>query len=83
MWQAVWSHRAAVEIDSLTPQVRDRIMDAVDRFARTGHGDVKALKGPGRLLRLRVGDWRVIFTSDTSHQTLYIASLHSRATAYR
>jgi mRNA interferase RelE/StbE len=30
-------------------------------FAQTGAGDVKALKGaPG--MRLRAGDWRVLFT---------------------
>jgi mRNA interferase RelE/StbE len=32
-------------------------------FATTGHGDVKRLKGRDGV-RLRVGDWRVIFYED-------------------
>jgi mRNA interferase RelE/StbE len=44
----------------LTEQVRRRLDVRLTEFATTGRGDVKRLKGR-RGLRLRVGDWRVIF----------------------
>ena len=38
----------------------DRIMAKIERYAATGEGDTKALKGSASL-RLRVGAFRVIF----------------------
>jgi mRNA interferase RelE/StbE len=45
----------------LTATTRTQIDLKLKAFAETGFGDVKALKGaPG--MRLRSGDWRVLFT---------------------
>ncbi len=45
----------------LTAATRAQIDAKLRVFAESGVGDVKALKGaPG--LRLRAGDWRVLFT---------------------
>lgn len=45
----------------LAASTRAQIDLKLQTFARTGAGDVKALKGaPG--MRLRAGDWRVLFT---------------------
>jgi mRNA interferase RelE/StbE len=45
----------------LTATTRVQIDLKLKTFAETGVGDVKALKGtPG--MRLRSGDWRVLFT---------------------
>lgn len=45
----------------LTAATRVQIDLKLQGFATTGAGDAKALKGaPG--MRLRVGDWRVLFT---------------------
>jgi mRNA interferase RelE/StbE len=44
----------------LTTQIRRRIDVRLTEFAASGKGDVKRLKGR-QGLRLRVGDWRVIF----------------------
>jgi mRNA interferase RelE/StbE len=42
-----------------------RIKSGIERYAETGEGDVKALKAVSlnneRALRLRIGDYRVIF----------------------
>jgi len=41
---------------------RSRIRQALERYAATGYGDVKALRGEFHgLYRLRVGKWRVFF----------------------
>ncbi|MDD1536232.1 plasmid stabilization protein [Bradyrhizobium sp. WBOS4] len=45
----------------LTAATRAQIDLKLQAFAQSGGGDVKALKGaPG--MRLRAGDWRVLFT---------------------
>jgi mRNA-degrading endonuclease RelE of RelBE toxin-antitoxin system len=59
-----------------------RIFAALHRFAETGEGDVKKLKGESSELRLRVGDYRVRFT-DEPHGILRIHSVRHRKTAYR
>ena len=47
----------------LSPDVRGRTDKRLTELATTGHGDVKRLKGRAGM-RLRVGDWRVIFYED-------------------
>lgn len=60
-----------------------RILTALDRFARTGEGDVKRLQNvePPEL-RLRVGDYRVRLSED-SPGTLFVHSVLHRSAAYR
>jgi mRNA interferase RelE/StbE len=50
---------ATVQWLKLAANIRQRINIRLEQFA-TGHGDIKRLKGRTGL-RLRVGDWRVIF----------------------
>ncbi|MEI9903979.1 MAG: type II toxin-antitoxin system RelE/ParE family toxin [Asticcacaulis sp.] len=59
----IYEPRADKALSSLTPLVRMRVEDGIMRYAITGHGDVKAMKGRP-VLRLRIGDYRVIFTED-------------------
>lgn len=44
----------------LSVDIRRRLDAKLAAFARTGHGDVKRLRGREGA-RLRVGDWRLIF----------------------
>lgn len=48
---------------NLCMAARARIRKRLDIFAATGLGDVKVLKGRSGM-RLRVGEWRVIFYED-------------------
>ena len=77
----------------ITPQARTgvrridretamRILAALDRFARTGEGDIKMLQGDSGELRLRVGDYRVRFAEEPPGTILVHAVLH-RSEAYR
>ena len=61
-----WERRAAKERDDLDWTIRERILDAIERFASTGQGDVKKLAGRPGEFRMRVGDWRIIFCADAS-----------------
>jgi mRNA interferase RelE/StbE len=58
-----WTHRASKDLARLDRQTQRRIVAAVERFAQTGHGDVKRLSGlEEEIFRLRVGDWRILFS---------------------
>jgi mRNA interferase RelE/StbE len=63
----------------LSPEVRRRIDRRLIEFAVTGHGDVKRLKGRAGM-RLRVGDWRVIFYEDQG--TIVVAAAGHRRDIY-
>jgi mRNA interferase RelE/StbE len=52
---------AARQWRKLTATTRAQLDQKLAAFAETGVGDVKALKGASGM-RLRSGDWRVVFT---------------------
>ena len=57
-----YTDKAARDLENLPRKDRQRILDALDRFAVSGVGDVRALGGRWRgRFRLRVGDLRAIF----------------------
>jgi mRNA interferase RelE/StbE len=60
----------------LSPAVRARLRKRLETFAATGQGDIKALKGRSGM-RLRVGDWRVIFYVD-GDTIVVVAAGHRR-----
>lgn len=51
---------ATRQLRKLPAEIRERVIEKIQRYAESGAGDVKALVGqPGA--RLRVGDYRIIF----------------------
>jgi len=59
-----------------------RIFEGVLRFAQTGSGDVTALHGDmAGAFRLRLGDYRVLFT--LGQDTMRIFDVRHRSEAYR
>jgi mRNA interferase RelE/StbE len=75
-----WEPPAVKDNERHGRAVARRIVEAVERFATTGHGDVKRLKGREGY-RLRVGDWRVLFLMDG--ETITITRVRPRGGAYR
>ena len=70
-WRIDWRSRAQSDLAALTPPVRRRVLDAINRLAETGYGNVRQLQGRGDPeCRLRVGDWRVILTFGYSQHVL-------------
>ena len=60
----VWDRVAIRDLAAIARSDRrqaDRIEAAAEQLAATGHGDVVKLSGSDTY-RLRVGDWRVIFS---------------------
>jgi mRNA interferase RelE/StbE len=78
----IWSERARADIRRLDRDAAMRVFTALHRFVKTGHGDIKTLKGDAAELRLRVGDYRVRFTEEPG-DILRIHSVRHRKDAYR
>jgi mRNA interferase RelE/StbE len=70
------------ELDRMDRSDAERILHALELFAATGHGDIKALKGAlkGRY-RLRVGKWRAFFGLDQP-STIVVSNIDNRGQSY-
>jgi len=82
-WDIFWSGPARRDLRRLGREDAVRVLDAPDRFAASGHGDVRPLQGHERRWRLRVGAVRVIFTYDEEAGLLRIVRTLPRGWAYR
>ena len=82
-WSVRWQPAARRDLSRLDAQIQERILDAVERFAATGHGDVIRLQDvrPPEW-RLRVGGWRVRFSRQDSEHVLDILRVLPRGKAY-
>jgi mRNA interferase RelE/StbE len=77
-----WSEDARADVLRIDRKMAMRILTTIHRFAESGEGDVKELKGQSGELRLRVGDYRVRFTNDVD-DTIRIHAVRHRREAYR
>jgi mRNA interferase RelE/StbE len=77
----LFSAPARADVRRLDRETAMRILTALHRFAESGVGDVKRLKGETEELRLRVGDYRVRFTEESD--TLSVDRVLHRREAYR
>lgn len=84
--RAEWAPRALDDLVSIARTDRrqaTRIEVAFERFAETGYGDALKLAGEGGLYRLRVGDWRVIFSYEDGGLVVLALRVLNRRDAYR
>jgi mRNA interferase RelE/StbE len=58
---------------------RERIQVAIGKLP---DGDVKRLRGPERLWRLRVGEWRIIFDRRAGEHVIDVLAIGPRGRAY-
>lgn len=80
VWKIELTPAAVRQLRKLDGMVRRRIVIAIDRLTATPRpAGVKALTGHADLLRIRVGDYRVIYTvRDEQLVVLVIAAAHRR-----
>ena len=72
----------AEEVRAIEQKTAMNILEAIHRYAETGAGRVKPLSGDFEgLLRLRIGNHRVIF--DETKDTITIHRVLDRKDAYR
>jgi mRNA interferase RelE/StbE len=80
--KAVFEAHAARDLRRLEPPIVARIVQAIERLAETGSGEIRRLQGAyAGSLRLRVGDYRVIFRREPPGVVRVLRILH-RSGAY-
>lgn len=78
-----WSPAAKSQLRAIDRNTAVEILRAIDRYMVLGEGDVKPLASPLSGLRLRVGDWRVIFKKTSDDRGIAITRVAHRSVAYR
>jgi mRNA interferase RelE/StbE len=77
----VWTDPAKTDVRRLSKPDAMQVLYALHRFAESGTGDVKALKGREEL-RLRIGDYRLFFVCPDA-ETIEVRRVWHRGEAYR
>lgn len=81
--QIVWSARAEKDIASLQPATAQRIHRTLDRFAHTGHADIRRLVNiTPPTWRIRIGRHRVILQLRNNPDEALILRIKTRDSAY-
>lgn len=80
IYQIIIKKRAKKYIDKLPMNERKRIVYAIERLPNGD--DIKKLKGHDDLLRLRVGDYRIIYTVDNGKCIVYVIDAGNRGEIY-
>jgi mRNA interferase RelE/StbE len=79
-----FARSARRELDSLDSQIGRRVLSKIDSLAHNPRpsGCVK-LTGSTNLWRIRIGDWRVIYSIDDGGVVLDVVAVRHRSDAYR
>lgn len=81
MYRIIIRKPAKKFIDRLPMNEKRRIVEAIERLP--DGEDIKRLKGHADLLRLRVGEYRIIYTVDNGELVVCIIDAGSRGEIYR
>lgn len=81
MYQIIIKKKAKKFIDKLPMNERKRIVSAIE-YLPNGE-DIKKLKGYDNLLRLRIGEYRIIYTVDNGKLIIYIIDAGNRGEIYK
>jgi mRNA interferase RelE/StbE len=77
-----WLDEARADVRALDQPTARRMFEGILRFARSGSGDIAALQGDlAGIFRLRLGDYRVLFTLENNAMRIF--GVRHRSEAYR
>lgn len=80
MYQIIIKKKARKFIDRLPANERRRVVSAIEQLPNGE--DIKRMKGHSDLLRLRVGDYRIIYTVDNGELIVYVIDAGNRGQIY-
>ncbi len=75
--------RALRDLKRLDAPTRLRVLGRIKRYIEEPPVRAVRLKGAGDTLRIRVGDWRVLFVYESSGNVVEIQRVAHRSEAYR
>jgi mRNA interferase RelE/StbE len=84
--QIVFRRAAEKALERLPAARRHQIVGRIERLASGSASrglDIRPLEGGSGLLRLRVGDYRVLFAVDTATDTVTIELIRGRGDVYK
>lgn len=81
MYNVVLKKRAKKFIDKLSKNEKARVVTAIEQLPNGD--DIKKLKGHSDLLRLRVGDYRIIYTVDNGKCIVLVIDVGNRGEIYK
>ena len=81
MYRIIIKKPAKKFIDRLPLDEKKRIVAAIEKLP--DGQDIKRLKGHADLMRLRVGDYRIIYSVDNDVLTVYVLDAGNRGEIYR
>lgn len=81
MYKIILKKRAKKFIDRLPQTERKRLVSAIELLPKGD--DIKPLKGYKNLFRLRVGDYRIIYTIDNGELLIMVIDVGNRGDIYK
>ncbi|PYM90680.1 MAG: type II toxin-antitoxin system mRNA interferase toxin, RelE/StbE family [Candidatus Rokuibacteriota bacterium] len=83
-YSVVFARSARRELEQLEKRVARRVLSRVEALGSNPRpqGCIK-LQGPDDLWRIRIGDYRVIYSIDDGQRTVDIGAIRHRGDAYR
>ena len=81
MYHIIIKKKAKKFIDKLPANERKRVVSAIEQLPNGE--DIKKLKGHEDLLRLRVGDYRIIYSVDNGKLIVYVIDIDNRGDVYK
>ncbi len=81
MYQIIMKKKAKKFIDKLPINEKKRVVSAIGQLPNGE--DIKKLKGHENLLRLRVGNYRIIYTIDNGKLIVYVIDADNRGEIYK
>ena len=81
MYQIIIKKKAKKYIDKLPINEKRRVVSAIEQLPNGE--DIKKLKGHDELLRLRVGDYRIVYTVDNGKLIVLVIDAGNRGDIYK
>jgi mRNA interferase RelE/StbE len=82
MWEIKFSKKAEKDLEKLTLDVQERILNVFERIKVRPHSYVKRLVGT-KYFRLRVGDYRVILDLINGELVVMVIEIGHRKNIYK
>lgn len=80
MYKIIIKKKAKKFIDKLPMPDKKRVVEAIEQLPNGS--DIKQMKGHSDLLRLRVGEYRIIYTVDNGELIIYVIDAGNRGQIY-